>query len=329
MEEIKRARVPFKRTPIAEPSRPSIDRLGDIDQAAETKVVAKKRPVLTAPEAGLRGNALTGVTLDARPDLPPFLYNPAPKEMMSRRRTQLSRTYAPSPREPQHVSAKESLVRLMNPKTRAAAKLQRLLNINPVVRASFERKAVVKVIPDGRADGTISVMNPGAGIGVSTGAITSAPITPRSPSRDFYGMLHNLEVEVMEQVARVAATANSTSGAWQPSATGPSMPIGSGLEASLSEGPTGISSTEEDEEEGGSWSSPTADAAVGGMTAIPAGAPAIPTSPATSNDGNKSTDIEAQKVNMLVQRLNQMYSLISGMFSKYNQAASSSINSLK
>jgi hypothetical protein len=32
---------------------------------------------------------------------------------------------------------------------------------------------------------------------------------------------------------------------------------------------------------------------------------------------------------MLVQRLNQMYSLISGMFSKYNQAASSSINSLK
>ena len=145
MEEIKRARVPFKRTPIAEPSRPNIDRLGDIDQASEAKVIAKKRPVLTAPEAGLRGNALTGVTLDSRPDLPPFLYNPAPKEMMSRRRTQLSRTYAPSPREPQHVSAKEALDRLMEGRTTIAI-AHRLSTIQDMDKILVLHKGVLREV---------------------------------------------------------------------------------------------------------------------------------------------------------------------------------------
>ncbi|MFO0728203.1 MAG: hypothetical protein U1E65_30760 [Myxococcota bacterium] len=336
MEEIKRGRVPFQRPSMPQTRPAGVDNLKELDQTGEAQEIAKKkRPVLGTPEAGLKGNALTGLTLDARPDLPPFLYNPKPKEMMARRKSRLAKTYAP-PRELRHPTAGAELKRLMDPKTSAVAKLQRLVNTNPVVRAAFERKVVAKVVPDGRSDGTISVLPPtGGNTAVATGAMSMGGQTSgssSSPSRDFYEMLAKLERDVMNQVQKTAATATSSTGAWSSASVGPSMPIGSAMESSLSEAPTGISSDDSDDEDGGSWSSPTADStstAASGMTAIAPGAPALPSNTNSSNAGNASTDIEAQKVQMLIQRLNQMYSLISGMFSKYNQAATASINSLK
>ncbi|MCC7384344.1 MAG: hypothetical protein IT384_21035 [Deltaproteobacteria bacterium] len=330
MEEVKRGRVPFGRgsaSSSVRPGAPNVHALSEAAKNAEARAIARKRPVLThATAKAYTGNALTGVTLDARrPDLPPFLYNPPPAEIRARRRPKVERTYARPAPPPQHASAADPLRRIFNPKTRRVAIMQHVINTNPLVRAAFERSIVTRVVLNGRADGTITVVDPNASIAVSTGAMTNAP-----PMQNFYDLLSQLDREVMEQAARVAATANSSTGAYNPSTTPPALPFGLGLESTLGgEGPSGLTPTNEDDPDSEEEGSIGLNAQSSGLTTGPAGGTMLPTAAIANNAGNASTDIESQKLNMIVQRLNQMYTLISGMFSKYNQNATSASNNLR
>ena len=90
MEEIKRGRVPFQRPSMPQTRPAGVDNLKELDQTGEAQEIAKKkRPVLGTPEAGLKGNALTGLTLDARPDL--GAAGAVPRRVLPHRRDQHAR----------------------------------------------------------------------------------------------------------------------------------------------------------------------------------------------------------------------------------------------
>src|SRR5688500_8893842 len=101
MEEIKRGRVPFQRTVE---TRPAEAKDVHAERAAAAALRARQRPALTSATIAFKGNVLTGLSLDARKDLPPFLFNPPPKEIMAERRAVLAKTYA----KPQGLAVHES-----------------------------------------------------------------------------------------------------------------------------------------------------------------------------------------------------------------------------
>lgn len=326
MDEIKRGRVPWRR-----PTAPELTPRGpagtkgaqdpEILGARAAKTRSTPRPVLdNANAVAFKGNALTGAaSIDNRKDLPPFGWNPAPKAILARRRDKIEPTFARPAPEPQHVSADQIFARLKDPKTRAAAKLQHLINKNPVVRAAFERETGSRVVRDQRADGTITLFQPGSDVAVATGAMTGAP------QRDFYALLHAMDQAVQAQAAEVAALGTASGGSYYGGSSQfglPGFPLsdGLGLPTGAGIGPSGLS---DDEDEDGF------SAAIGGVNGLPT-APGFGTGPQRiSQQEAGSVDTAAQKVQLLMSRVAQMYSLISGMFSKYNQNAQSAIGNLK
>lgn len=317
MEEIKRGRVPFRRTtpPQTGPNQ-EVGALAAQQQPDAIKL--RKAPKLKrATEAAFRGNKLTGATLDARKDLPPFGFNPSPKHVYAKNAEKMAKTYAPPPRAERHPSAGD-LSRLFDPATRQAAKLQRVLNVNPLVRSAFEKTAGAVVARDGRMDGTVSLIEaPSGSIGVSTGAMSGMS---NAPQRDFYYLLAQMDQAVMAQAANVAATTESSTGAWNPGDSFPTFPIGTGL--GLDGGSDGLTAISDDEE--GSQAQGFTQGFNPNSTNN-----FLPNSPSAQTNQAGPTDVAAQKVQAAIQRLTQMYQLISGMFSKYNGAATTALNNIR
>lgn len=306
MSEIKRGQVPWKRSvpnPNARPEASSVEQAQAQARLAAAK--RRERPLLDPANAvAFRGNLMTGEALDARKDLPPQGYNPPPKEARMKRRATIGKTYA-RPAVTRHPSAKDPFTRLRQPETRQTAMMQRLVNTNEAVRNAFERAVGAKLIRDGRTDGVFTLAEtPPAQIGVATGAMTSGV-----SQQSFYDMLAAMDAAVMRQAEELAALqaqkgGGGTSGDLSGSFLG--MPFGPGL---------GMLDAW-----GGEDQSSGLGASLGGLASNVAGE--------TSGPG-ASVDVATQKVSLAVQRMNQMYSLIGSMYSKYNESGAQAVNNIK
>lgn len=324
MEEIKRGRVPWAaKKPMQKPG------VGQVSAQTTQKARSagrKKLPHLDVANVAFRGNVLTGNTIDSRKDLPPFGFNPSPKRAMARRAQKLASTYARSAKPATHPSSTQEIARLRDPKTRRAAMLQRALNTRPAVQQGFERKTVTKIVPDRRADGTITAYDPNktSEVKASVGAMTNAP------QHDFYAILAQMDEEVLRQANEVAKAQQQQSQSTSPSFYPSSAYLGSGLGLSSgdSQGMDGNWGGSEEEDGDGFNAGPPSSFGTQPLTGSPGIPSAVPYP--TSGDGQSgSIDIKVQQVALLQQRVNQMYSLIGNMFSRYNQAATSTLQNLK
>jgi hypothetical protein len=381
MSDVKRTNVPWRMTRPPQAQTPQAQLRGSteargaqpLDKIGQDTDVApaqrKPRPSLReATAAAYKGNTLTGATLDARQDLPPFGFNPAPKEAMTKRRTKLAATYGKPAKLPQHASAAKLYARVLDARTRRAAVMQHRLNTDAVTRAAFEKKTSMQVVLDGRADGRISVVQaaetqavraapkvktsapitqrpgttptfPGAGSGVAVGAMTSGPASGGSSVRsmaDIYAMLARMESSVQAQadVVAKAQSEQARANGYPGTDTAPFFPFSSGVESSIAGsssgmGPSGLESDDEEENDGFSVRArglEGADVTVGMTERV---ANTALTKPTDSPGSAGSMDLQAQKVVQQVQRMSQIYSLISNIMSKYNQAANSAISNTK
>jgi hypothetical protein len=379
MSDVKRTNVPWRMTRPPQAQTPQAQLRGSteargaqpLDKIGQDTDVApaqrKPRPILReATAAAYKGNTLTGATLDARQDLPPFGFNPAPKEAMAKRRTKLAATYGKAATLPQHTSAAQLYARVLEKRTHRAAVMQHRLNTDAVTRAAFEKKTSMQVVLDGRVDGRISVVQaaqpqavraapkvktsapitqrpgttpvfPGAGSGVAVGAMTSGPTSGGGSIRsmaDLYAMLARMESSVQAQadVVAKAQSEQARANGYPGTDTAPFFPFSSGVESSIAGsgmGPSGLESDDDEDNDGFSVRArglEGADVTVGMTERV---ANTALTKPTDSPGSAGSMDLQAQKVVQQVQRMSQIYSLISNIMSKYNQAANSAISNTK
>lgn len=379
MSDVKRTNVPWRMTRPPQAQTPQAQLRGSteargaqpLDKIGQDTDVApaqrKPRPILReATAAAYKGNTLTGATLDARQDLPPFGFNPAPKEAMAKRRTKLAATYGKAATLPQHTSAAQLYARVLEKRTHRAAVMQHRLNTDAVTRAAFEKKTSMQVVLDGRVDGRISVVQaaqtqavraapkvktsapitqrpgttpvfPGAGSGVAVGAMTSGPTSGGGSIRsmaDLYAMLARMESSVQAQadVVAKAQSEQARANGYPGTDTAPFFPFSSGVESSIAGsgmGPSGLESDDDEDNDGfsvGARGLEGADVTVGMTERV---ANTVLTKPTDSPGSAGSMDLQAQKVVQQVQRMSQIYSLISNIMSKYNQAANSAISNTK
>jgi hypothetical protein len=379
MSDVKRTNVPWRMTRPPQAQTPQAQLRGSteargaqpLDKIGQDTDVApaqrKPRPILReATAAAYKGNTLTGATLDARQDLPPFGFNPAPKEAMAKRRTKLAATYGKAATLPQHTSAAQLYARVLEKRTHRAAVMQHRLNTDAVTRAAFEKKTSMQVVLDGRVDGRISVVQaaqtqavraapkvktsapitqrpgttpvfPGAGSGVAVGAMTSGPTSGGGSIRsmaDLYAMLARMESSVQAQadVVAKAQSEQARANGYPGTDTAPFFPFSSGVESSIAGsgmGPSGLESDDDEDNDGfsvGARGLEGADVTVGMTERV---ANTALTKPTDSPGSAGSMDLQAQKVVQQVQRMSQIYSLISNIMSKYNQAANSAISNTK
>jgi len=378
MSDVKRTNVPWRMTRPPQAQTPQAQLRGSteargaqpLDKIGQDTDVApaqrKPRPILReATAAAYKGNTLTGATLDARQDLPPFGFNPAPKEAMAKRRTKLAATYGKAATLPQHTSAAQLYARVLEKRTHRAAVMQHRLNTDAVTRAAFEKKTSMQVVLDGRVDGRISVVQaaqtqavraapkvktsapitqrpgttpvfPGAGSGVAVGAMTSGPTGGSSirSMADLYAMLARMESSVQAQadVVAKAQSEQARANGYPGTDTAPFFPFSAGVESSIAGsgmGPSGLESDDDEDNDGFSVRArglEGADVTVGMTERV---ANTALTKPTDSPGSAGSMDLQAQKVVQQVQRMSQIYSLISNIMSKYNQAANSAISNTK
>ncbi len=378
MSDVKRTNVPWRMTRPPQAQTPQAQLRGStevrgaqpLDKIGQDTDVApaqrKPRPILReATAAAYKGNTLTGATLDARQDLPPFGFNPAPKEAMAKRRTKLAATYGKAATLPQHTSAAQLYARVLEKRTHRAAVMQHRLNTDAVTRAAFEKKTSMQVVLDGRVDGRISVVQaaqtqavraapkvktsapitqrpgttpvfPSAGSGVAVGAMTSGPTGGSSirSMADLYAMLARMEASVQAQadLSAKAQSEQARANGYPGTDTAPFFPFSSGVESSIAGsgmGPSGLESDDDEDNDGfsvGARGLEGADVTVGMTERV---ANTALTKPTDSPGSAGSMDLQAQKVVQQVQRMSQIYSLISNIMSKYNQAANSAISNTK
>ena len=156
----------------------------------------------TASDVGKFGQRVD----DARVDLPPFGFHPAPHAVFAALKPYVEAGYHQTGSAERHPSAsKNALVaNLLSPRRSQAVKLTRLLQTDERVRASFEKKAGMSVIPDGRTDGAISVST-AAMTAPKTGANVSAMnALPSMPSQSqIFDLFHAMDQEIMAEAYRV------------------------------------------------------------------------------------------------------------------------------
>lgn len=156
----------------------------------------------TASDVGKFGQKVD----DARVDLPPFGFHPAPRAVFAALKPYVEAGYHQTGAAERHPSAsKNALVsNLLSPRKTMAVRLTRLLQTDERVRASFEKKAGMSVIPDGRTDGTISVST-AAMTSTKTGANVSAMnALPNMPSQDqIFDLFNAMDQEIMAEAYKL------------------------------------------------------------------------------------------------------------------------------
>jgi hypothetical protein len=327
MVEINRARVPFRRSGPPQPTTTAkVQTPNEVGQTTETKA-KKTRPTLDNSTAvAFVGNALTGATLDARKDLPPFGFNPAPREILTVREQTIAPTYfRPAATPDLHPSANEPFGRILDPKTRNSAKLQHLVNTNEMVRSAFEKESVTRVVRDQRADGTLTLNQGSAATGVSSQAMTGVssqamtgtatatglPVPPTwKKGASLYDMLNQMDQYTIAMAASMGEQQMSegSSGTTTPFPIRPGMTV-----ADLPTVGGSLAGEDPDSQDGSDDGTST-----GGLTSSQ-------TQLGTNTTQPNSTDEAAQQLQLVVTRTQTMYQLVGNMMNKYNQDAMAAI----
>jgi hypothetical protein len=303
---------------------------------AKAPIAALKDLRVAYSKALVESNKFTAGVVDTRVNLPPFCFNPTPQSALSALQPYLSKTYFETA-QTEHASA-DRVDRIIQPRTRRAAMLQRLINDNAHVRASFEKVAGGTVVVDGRMDGTISMREAqrktqsatvNAPSAVSTSALTAGPASgpivvngagstppplyPPSP------VPQNLDQLLMAMDAEVLNAANAMQNAQAQQATaGTNVSMGSTW--SLVNGP--LSSTSMGLGDSSDGSGTSTGALTGNQSQLPQGQ----AGQGTSAD---SVDVGTLELQQLLTKRDQMYDLVRQLFYQYNQNAMAAINNYK
>lgn len=247
---------------------------------------------------------------DGRIEIPPFGYNSPPRDALRQLRKTVGRTYWRAPGEPRHPTHGALMQGLMNPRTSRGVKLGRLLHGSEAVRRTFEKTAGAKVVLDGRNDGKVSLRVPQAG--VTTSAMTGAPVGP--PSRERINeLLAAMDAAVLEQAQKLRP--GNSGGTFTELGKGNLL------------GPSLTSSSEGEDEEGGTQSTASA---LDGLGYTPGGVPIGPGNPINQPDARiESVDVGTLHLKRLMDKRDQMYDLFRQVNDKHNQSANTAVNNLK
>jgi hypothetical protein len=300
-------------------------------------------------KANAEGNRFTQSVSDSRINLPPFLYNPPPRESFGQLQGSVRLTYHRA-REARHPSSRMAIMRLANERTARAAKLQRLINTDLAVRSRFEKIAGGIVVLDGRMDGTITMRTKEAAAaqsasssyssGVSSSALTGAAtdgvgqnsmfFPPGIPLDNIYDMLNGLDQAILQQ----AASLRPGAGAFAPLGYGDLLTLdpstnnstnGSGnVDPNALLLANGIDPVDPNNtQQGGSMYSSGDSSDSGALTA------ADPATTKTAGTSNESVDLGAARLEQFMQKRDQMYDLVRQIFTAYNQNAQKAIDNMK
>lgn len=309
------------------------DLLGQLGSSAEvlekslgslskTSLARLQNLKLAYGSAALESNKFAKTTADGRANIPPFCHNPNPANAMKERAAFLGGTYA---QEPEHERSKNTdpLPGLMNAKTRRRTELSMLVQSEESVRNRFEKIAGGQVVPDGRVDGTISMMTPqvrgaresiareSGASGMATSALTSGGAGPVGNKPNVYALLMAMDQAVLDEAQRMRPGADQF---WE-------LDVGVGSLSDEEETQYRLGMNDEDEEGESSsalMSRRGMDAGLGTKDLLNA-----------QDQGGESVDTGTLRLKRLNDKREQMYDLYNKMNDKYNQSAKAAIDNLR
>lgn len=182
-----------------------LSRLGIPAEAMGAQLQGLSTEKLSALSGGLQvalgtgevqSNKFLGDIQDSRWNIAPALHNPTPKASLQDRASYIRGSYF-RPRVRRHASAQNPFPGLLNRFTKDGVIVGRKLQRDRAARATFERNAQLRFVPDGRTDGAVSVHAMNGGGGGSPGAGMSS----------FYDMFQAMDQAVMAEAARLGNVA--------------------------------------------------------------------------------------------------------------------------
>lgn len=245
-------------------------------------------------QAALVGNKFLGDTQDARWNIPQAFVNPTPRESARDRGVYVRRAYFRQ-RVARHPSARDPFPALLDKYSKQGVVMSRFLSRDPVARKRFEKQAALTVVPDGRADGAVSVHAMTSG---GDRAAASSGGVPQS----FWDMFMQMDQAVMAEATRIGNTA--TAGADIYGSSGSAA-------ATAAAGPAGY---------------------FGGMGGIGEGyfSSGSTSLTARGEDGSPgSTDEQVLVLKRMMDKRNQMYDLFKSVLDKHNESAKTAINNMR
>lgn len=284
--------------------------------------------------AAMEANRFSAGVIDGRVELPPFLYNPAPREALAQRQTIVGGTYW-QPTVSDRGSDNQELARLMDPRTRRAAMLQRLLNGEPSVQSAVGKVVGGTVVADSRTDGTVTMNPPGTAVlqsaltadpsgglvSVGAGPVQAPTAPPSGAPMNLYQLLEAMDAAVMVeantiQAAQRRSTDSDPTGAMAAYVNGP-------IAGSIS-----LDDTTDDPTSGGT-SSANFSAALTSPTASQGPFPENQLPQNTIGQQPESVDVGTAQLHNLITKRSQMYQLVSQVFQAYDKQALAAINNMK
>lgn len=240
----------------------------------------------------LSGNKYSGTVQDGRWNIGKPMGVLDPQASKQERGAYASGTYYEA-RPSGHPSAEDLFSALLDPETQAGAMFARGLQTNDQLRQRFEHQAALHVVPDGRADGMVSVS-------ALTAPSGSGGLTGGGSSQTFFDLLNQMDQAIMEEASRLGGmmTAGSDMYGW----TRASQP---------SQGVSGFSAD-------GPFS--------GGDSYFGGGTPPVGSEATDSAQGVDEMTLEIKR---LMDKRNQMYDITKSVFDKYNDAAKVAIQNMK
>lgn len=240
--------------------------------------------------ASTAGNKFLGATQDSRWNIAPALSNPTPRESAKERGAYVRGTYHRN-RMPRHASAKAPFEGLLNKYNKQGAIASRMLSRDPAARKRFEKQAALTVVPDGRADGAVSVHAMGAGGAPSGGGVPA----------NAWDLFAAMDAAIMEEAAKLGNIAAASSDIYGTAGGSAGQASPSGYFGGMGEGGEGYF---------------TGTTSMGGNV------------DATSSTSG-STDEQTLVIKRMMDKRNQMYDLFKNVLDKHNESAKTAINNMR
>ena len=280
--------------------------------------------------AALEANKFGKGLADGRANIPPFAWNPLPKNAKTEREAFLRATYFEPPPEQKSPNS-NPFPGLLNARTKRRTELAILLNSEPSVRTAFEKIAGGHVVCDGRMDGKISMVDAGSaassanasGTGVSTGALTGGGYgnlgnfggygnAPLSQNQNLYNLLMAMDQAVMDEAQKLRPGASQF---WE---------LDVGVGSLLSDDPSASSKfgREEDEESDDPEAGDFPHMSRSGLAGV-----TDQLNPQTA--GGESVDTGTLRLKRILDKRDQMYDIVNKVYEKFNAAANQAIGNLR
>lgn len=245
-------------------------------------------------QAALVGNKFLGDTQDTRWNIPQAFTNPTPRASAKDRGVYVRGTYFRQ-RASRHESARDPFPALLDKYSKQGVVMSRFLSQSAVARKRFEKQAALTVVPDGRADGAVSVHAM-----TSSSSSSSAGGVPQSA----WDMFMQMDQAVMAEATKLGNIAMAGADIYGSTAYATSQASGQSLPAGYF---GGMGADGEGYFSGGSFAG-TGE---------------------TGTESTGSTDEQVLVIKRMMDKRNQMYDLFKNVLDKHNESAKTAINNMR